>query len=148
MLITKIFTFSAAHFLPNYCGKCEHLHGHTYKLEVTAEGNPGEDGLIIDFNLFKKIIKKEVLDQIDHTLLNDIIPNPSAENTVKWILARLKNLPKLLTTASNDKEYLKEIARYQKKNIATKTSPKKFAKIKLKKITLWENPTSYVTIEL
>ena len=34
MIIIKEFDFDAAHYLPAYNGKCEHLHGHTYKLVV------------------------------------------------------------------------------------------------------------------
>jgi len=32
LLISKEFTFDAAHRLMKYKGKCENLHGHTYKL--------------------------------------------------------------------------------------------------------------------
>jgi 6-pyruvoyltetrahydropterin/6-carboxytetrahydropterin synthase len=37
MRVTKEFTFDAAHNLPNYHGKCERLHGHTYRIQVTIE---------------------------------------------------------------------------------------------------------------
>lgn len=40
MIIIKEFDFDAAHYLPAYNGKCEHLHGHTYKLVVKVEGTP------------------------------------------------------------------------------------------------------------
>ena len=36
MKVLKEFEFDAAHYLPSYNGKCEHLHGHTYRL--VAEG--------------------------------------------------------------------------------------------------------------
>ena len=32
MIVLKEFEFDAAHYLPEYNGKCERLHGHTYKL--------------------------------------------------------------------------------------------------------------------
>ena len=40
--ITRHFSFDAAHYLPGHEGKCQNLHGHTYKLEVTI----GRDSLI------------------------------------------------------------------------------------------------------
>ena len=43
MICLKEFDFDAAHFLPNYNGKCEHLHGHTYKLVVKVEGTPDHE---------------------------------------------------------------------------------------------------------
>ena len=50
MICIKEFEFDAAHYLPNYHGKCEHLHGHTYKLVVKEEGHPDpifSNGLVI-----------------------------------------------------------------------------------------------------
>jgi len=91
MLLTKIFTFHSAHFLPNYHGKCEDMHGHTYKMEVTIEGKPKEDGMIMDFKQVKEIVNKKVVDKLDHKLLNDVIENPSAENIAIWAWDQLKN---------------------------------------------------------
>jgi 6-pyruvoyltetrahydropterin/6-carboxytetrahydropterin synthase len=92
MIITKEFTFDAAHFIPNYHGKCEKLHGHTYKLQVSIEGDVNEHGMVLDFAELKKIVKEHVIHKLDHTSLNDTIENPSAENTAIWIWAQLKNI--------------------------------------------------------
>lgn len=89
MLVSREFTFDAAHFLTNYRGKCERLHGHTYRLRVTVEGHVRSDGLVIDFVLLKEIVKKRILDKLDHFLLNDIIKNPSAERIIVWIWKEL-----------------------------------------------------------
>ena len=97
MLITKEFTFDSAHFLPNYHGKCEAMHGHTYKLQVTVDGPVDKDGLVIDFALLKQAVKKQVLDKLDHKLINDIIKVASAENIAIWIwkqLAKSSEFPK------------------------------------------------------
>jgi 6-pyruvoyltetrahydropterin/6-carboxytetrahydropterin synthase len=80
MFITKKFTFDAAHYLPSYNGKCEHLHGHTYALNIKVQGEPDTEGLVIDFAKLKKLVQELVLSKLDHALLNDIMPNPSAEN--------------------------------------------------------------------
>lgn len=89
MFITKEFTFDASHFLPKYHGKCENLHGHTYRLAVTLEGEQSEDGLIIDFVILKEVVKTSVIDILDHHHLNDIVSNPSAENMAVWIWEKI-----------------------------------------------------------
>ncbi len=92
MQLTKIFTFDSAHFLPNYHGKCEDMHGHTYKMEVTIEGEPNaEDGMILDFKKLKEIVNKKVVDKLDHKLINDVIKNPSAEFIAMWAWDQLKD---------------------------------------------------------
>lgn len=81
--------FSAAHQLRGYQGKCEKLHGHNWRVTVavTAE-RLNDQGLAIDFHELKKALR-EVLDQLEHSFLNDIFPftqiNPSSENLAKWI---------------------------------------------------------------
>ncbi len=92
MKLTKIFTFDSAHFLPNYHGKCENMHGHTYKMEVTIEGKPNpDDGMILDFKKLKEIVNEKVIENLDHKLLNDIVENPSAEFLAIWVWDQLKN---------------------------------------------------------
>jgi len=81
--------FAAAHQLRGYKGKCEKLHGHNWRvtIAVTAE-RLDEVGLAVDFHVLKKSLR-EVLDQLEHTFLNEIFPftqiNPSSENLAKWI---------------------------------------------------------------
>ncbi len=66
---TKIMRTETAHRLTNYSGRCSHLHGHSYRWEVTA-GAPelDERGMIIDFGDLKKAMHK-VLDPWDHALI-------------------------------------------------------------------------------
>ncbi len=85
MLLSKEFTFDAAHNLVKYHGKCEKLHGHTYRLRVVLEGQPDSEGMILDFCELSDIVKKRVISQLDHSYLNDLIPQPSAENIALWI---------------------------------------------------------------
>ncbi len=79
MFVSKEFSFDSAHFLTKYHGKCERLHGHTYRLRVTVEGPIQEDGMVMDFVLLKKLVKDRVVDRYDHQHLNDFFENPSAE---------------------------------------------------------------------
>lgn len=86
--------FAAAHYLENYHGKCENLHGHNYKVRVYVSGTElGPGGMLIDFALLKKMVK-EVLDMLDHRNLNDLPSfsgtEPSAENISRFIFRELK----------------------------------------------------------
>lgn len=89
MIIIKEFEFDAAHYLPQYNGKCEHLHGHTYKLVVKAEGTPDAEGMVIDFTRLKAIVQDKVLSKLDHSCLNDLLPQPSAEYIAVWVWQQL-----------------------------------------------------------
>jgi len=90
--VTKAFTFDAAHNLINYKGKCEALHGHTYRLEVTVCGTPNEleNGLLMDFGDLKDLVNKEVLSKLDHSYLNDHFEQPSTELVAMWVFETLK----------------------------------------------------------
>lgn len=84
--VTKVFKFDSAHNLERYRGRCEALHGHTYTLEVTVKGLPGEDDMVMDFAELKQIVKTNVIDRIDHTYLNAQLGiNPTSENLALWI---------------------------------------------------------------
>jgi len=85
-----ISEFDAAHSLPGYQGKCSNLHGHTYKAEVVIEGPVGDDGFVIDFYRLKSILGR-ILDELDHSSLNEILPNPTAELIAEFICDRLRN---------------------------------------------------------
>jgi 6-pyruvoyltetrahydropterin/6-carboxytetrahydropterin synthase len=90
MLVTKEFTFDSAHNLPNYHGKCERLHGHTYRLQVTIEAPiEPESGMALDFAILGDVVEREVIAPLDHQYLNEIIPVSSAENVTLWIWNRL-----------------------------------------------------------
>lgn len=79
MLVSKEFTFDSAHFLTKYHGKCENLHGHTYRLRVTVSGPVNEEGMVVDFKELKALVKERVIDRYDHQNLNDFFENPTAE---------------------------------------------------------------------
>jgi|YelNatPaOPRAMG01_1025707.scaffolds.fasta_scaffold63757_3 6-pyruvoyltetrahydropterin/6-carboxytetrahydropterin synthase len=81
--VTIIKSFSAAHRVDAVKGDSEKLHGHNFKVEVTvAARSLTQNGLLIDFSDLKKHVN-EILDKMDHRLLNDLDcfagRNPSAE---------------------------------------------------------------------
>ena len=80
--------FSAAHFLRDYNGKCENLHGHNYKVYAHVKGPMlNEGGMLLDFSKLKAALR-QVCKQLDHTNLNDMSvfdQNPSAERIAMYI---------------------------------------------------------------
>mgnify|MGYP001288369722 FL=1 len=64
-----------AHALFGYDGLCKNIHGHSYRLWVTIIGNVLEEknhvknGMVLDFSLLKKIVKPEIVDKYDHSLV-------------------------------------------------------------------------------
>lgn len=91
MILMKEFEFDAAHNLIHYHGKCENLHGHTYKMVVKLEGTVDSEGMIYDFVELKRIVKDRVVDKFDHAYLNDIIEQPTAENIAIYAWKELEN---------------------------------------------------------
>jgi 6-pyruvoyltetrahydropterin/6-carboxytetrahydropterin synthase len=92
--VSVSFYFDAAHYLRNYKGKCENLHGHRFQVIVSVETEKlDEFGISFDFTELKKHLR-EVLDNFDHTCLNDMPPfdkiNPSSENIAIAIYNELK----------------------------------------------------------
>lgn len=92
--VTKVFTFDSAHQLPDHPGKCRRLHGHTYRLEVTVEGEiDARTGMVLDFYDLSSVVKEKVVSRLDHRYLNDFVENSTAENLCLWIAQELSELP-------------------------------------------------------
>ena len=91
------FKFEAAHRLPMVPKghKCERLHGHSFKIELSVSGpvDP-KTGWFIDFGVIYDVWQP-LHAQLDHNYLNDIegLENPTSENLAKWIWDQMK--PKL-----------------------------------------------------
>jgi 6-pyruvoyltetrahydropterin/6-carboxytetrahydropterin synthase len=94
-------TFSSGHALRGYKGKCENVHGHNYRVQITLEGPQLDSiGLLVDFTHLKQVIR-EIIKRLDHQFINDLEPfttiNPSAENLAKYfydeVLSKVKDLP-------------------------------------------------------
>jgi 6-pyruvoyltetrahydropterin/6-carboxytetrahydropterin synthase len=86
--------YDAAHFLRDYHGKCENLHGHRYEVEMAlAFESLGNGGIAYDFSDAKRQLN-EVTDELDHTNLNDLPVfaeiETSAENQARYIYETMK----------------------------------------------------------
>ncbi len=93
MLVTKEFEFDAAHNLKDYNGRCEKLHGHRWKIQVTLQAPVNKNGIAFDFVKLKKIVEEKIITKLDHSYLNDFFSQPSTENIALWIWKELKELP-------------------------------------------------------
>ncbi|MFC7063840.1 6-carboxytetrahydropterin synthase QueD [Halobacillus seohaensis] len=119
VLVSKEFTFDAAHHLHCYEGKCKNLHGHTYQVVFGVSGYTDEIGLVIDFGDIKQIWKEQIEIHLDHRYLNEMLPkmNTTAENMVVWI--------------------------YEKMHTALKGKREDF---RVEFVKLYETPTSYAEV--
>ncbi len=106
--LTREEHFNAAHrlFNPRWSeekndaifGKCanKYFHGHNYDLFVTVKGKPDPDtGLIVNAKDLSAIIRKVVVDKLDHKNLNlevDFLKDlmPSTENVARAIWLELE----------------------------------------------------------
>lgn len=85
--------FSAAHHLRNYTGKCANQHGHNWQIETLCRCEKLNDvGMAIDFVDLKREVNA-LIDEMDHTDLNDMEyfkeHNPTAENIAKYLFDNL-----------------------------------------------------------
>lgn len=92
--IKIISHFCGAHFLRNYKGKCESLHGHNWKVEIiVSSNNLDKSGMVMDFSELKGFTNR-IMDELDHKNLNDLDyfkkSNPSSEEICFYIFTRVK----------------------------------------------------------
>ena len=96
--ISKTFRFEAAHQLPNHDGKCQQLHGHSYRVVVQARGpikgatGESDEGMVLDFARLK-LAWGPVHARFDHQCLNDVVPDgvlTTAENLAAFLLDELR----------------------------------------------------------
>lgn len=86
--ITRAYTVQAAHQLHGLREghKCGRMHGHNYRIEVTVEGPVDVRGFVVDAEEIDEAVGKELMARLDHRTLNDVIPQPTAENIAAWVL--------------------------------------------------------------
>ena len=107
MKLTRRYRFSASHRLATPAlsdeenrqlyGKCNNPfgHGHDYVLDVTVEGAPDKNGLVVERQALDQVVRSRVLDQLDHRNLNVDVPAmasvvPTTENLASAIRTSLE----------------------------------------------------------
>ncbi len=135
--VTKVFTFDMAHALFGYDGPCKNIHGHTYKLSVTLvgeliqqEGNPKE-GMVIDFTDFKCIVKDNVIDVFDHTL---VLKNDTPHSKIQGLTDNFERIIYSPYQPSCENLLLDMISRIE---------PKLPKNVEIQNVRLEETPTSF-----
>ena len=114
------FTFDSAHAIDNYDGKCSRVHGHTYRVRISAKSHrlhPSEylktPDMVCDFKQLKWAAKDAEKGGLDHAMLNEKLP--------------------VVTTAERIAEYIHQ-----------ETSRRIPDDIELE-VIVWENENSWVT---
>lgn len=93
--ITKRFHFEMAHALYGYDGICRNIHGHSYLLDVTVRGtvchHPGhpKDGMVMDFHDLKEIVKHNIVNQLDHSIMVNSLWGDTYKSTLSELTSRL-----------------------------------------------------------
>ncbi|MDD5432226.1 MAG: 6-carboxytetrahydropterin synthase QueD [Candidatus Omnitrophica bacterium] len=92
--IKVLGSFSAAHNLRGYKGKCEDLHGHNWRVElVLSSSKLDKIGMVMDFKCLKAELNS-VLEEFDHKYLNNHVffkkVNPTSENIAKYIFDKIR----------------------------------------------------------
>ena len=114
MKIAKEFYWEMGHRLPDHFGLCKNIHGHSYKMILTVEGQINEQQMVIDYYDLEKIINP-IIQEFDHSFMvnkNDKIVleflnqiqskkvevdfDATVENICLFVLNKIKNasLPK------------------------------------------------------
>lgn len=132
--IAKEFSFDMAHMLDGHDGKCQNLHGHTYKLQVEVTGNLHLDGakrgMVMDYSDLKALVKQHILEPMDHAFIYDL--QSDKETKVAQLLmdldSKVYGIPSRTTA--------EEMAKYMFEKLANVGLP-------VSLIRLWETPTSY-----
>ncbi|MBN6074700.1 6-carboxytetrahydropterin synthase QueD [Aggregatibacter actinomycetemcomitans] len=133
--VSKEFSFDMAHLLDGHDGKCQNLHGHTYKLQVEVRGDlyqeGAKQGMVIDFSDLKKTVNRAILEPMDHAFIYD--QTSERESKIAALLQQLDSktfgVP-FRTTAEQLAQFIFNQLKYQEN-------------LPVSAVRLWETPTSF-----
>lgn len=139
--VTREATFDSAHMLSYYNGKCNNLHGHTYKVRVTIKSTDvcKANGMVVDFNNMKGILDDTVMKNFDHAFIaSGKEYREPAETSILEVLKKncLKfyELQDRKSTSENIALTIKEQVENQLNNQY------------MVKVDLWETPNSFTSV--
>ena len=92
--LSKEYAFSAAHrlIMVHEGHPCGRLHGHNYTVIVSVRGVVGPDGFVMDYHAIDRVVKP-IIEGLDHSILNDTLPNSTSELLCGYLWDRLSMLP-------------------------------------------------------
>ena len=87
-------SFSAAHQLRDYHGKCSGLHGHNWRVIVRVQTDRLDDiGMAIDFCELQTVTRN-IVELVDHKNLNELeyfsYQNPTSENLARFFYLKIQ----------------------------------------------------------
>jgi len=129
--VTKTIRFDAAHILTNHQGLCKNLHGHTYRVDVSAIGN-GADDMVIDFKELKTIATDVICSRFDHAFIYNTASSGECE------IAAVVNKNGMRTVAIPFRSTAENLAKYFFEELAPKMPPR----VQLVSIKVWETADS------
>lgn len=133
--VAKEFSFDMAHLLDGHDGKCQNLHGHTYKLQVIVSGetedNGAKKGMVIDFADLKRAVNELIISPMDHAFIYD--QSSERETKIAQLLQQLNSKTFALPMRSTAENLAQFIFQRLQENVG----------FHLHSIRLWETPTSF-----
>ncbi|KGQ56128.1 6-carboxytetrahydropterin synthase QueD [Gallibacterium anatis] len=133
--VAKEFSFDMAHLLDGHDGKCQNLHGHTYKLQVIVSGetenNGAKKGMVIDFADLKRAVNELIISPMDHAFIYD--QSSERETKIAQLLQQLNSKTFALPVRSTAENLAQFIFQRLQENVG----------FHLHSVRLWETPTSF-----
>ena len=124
-----------AHLLDGHDGKCQNLHGHTYKLQVIVSGetenNGAKKGMVIDFADLKRAVNELIISPMDHAFIYD--QSSERETKIAQLLQQLNSKTFALPVRSTAENLAQFIFQRLQENVG----------FHLHSVRLWETPTSF-----
>lgn len=137
---TTTINFHAAHRIIGHKNKCQFLHGHSYKLELTASSAKLNDlGMVVDFDVIKTLAGNWINDNFDHTT----ILNKEDKNLGKYIE---ECIPGQKVFYLNDNPTAENIAIFFKYSICHELFIDYKDEFSITKIKLFETSNSWVEV--
>ena len=76
---TRRLEFDAAHRITTHGGKCAHLHGHRYRVDITCAGPLNDQGMVIDFGEVKTKLGRWIDTAWDHGAILNVTDDALVE---------------------------------------------------------------------
>lgn len=132
--ISKEFSFDAAHMLDGHCGKCNNVHGHTYRIRISffndkvIDNDKSDQGMVLDFYKVKELMSN-IINNLDHSFIYNY--TNTNEKVIGELLQSMGRKTYKIDFRSTCENLSKHIYQLIKTKIDLKTS-----------VEVWETPTS------